>query len=149
MDGRDVESGDGLHEDQPRLWQLLRGALFGTLSWVSWTSIWEDARAKSRIAHLRAAPASIRFLSLEPLLGHLGRLDLAGIDWVIAGGESGPGARAMDANWVRSIRDQCVGQGVAFFFKQWGGARKSGGRTLDNREWDEYPERRAFVAAAE
>jgi protein gp37 len=55
----------------------------------------------------------------------------------------------MDANWVRSIRDQCVGQGVAFFFKQWGGARKSGGRTLDNREWDEYPERRAFVAAAE
>jgi protein gp37 len=68
---------------------------------------------------------------------------------VIAGGESGPGARAMDANWVRSIRDQCVGQGVAFFFKQWGGARKSGGRTLDNREWDEYPERRAFVAAAE
>jgi protein gp37 len=105
---------------------------------------------KSRIAHLRAAPASIRFLSLEPLLGHLGRLDLAGIDWVIAGGESGPGARAMDANWVRSIRDQCVGQGVAFFFKQWGGARpKSDGRTLDNREWDEYPQRRAFVAAAE
>ena len=101
----------------------------------------EDAQAKSRIAHLRAAPASIRFLSLEPLLGHLGGLDLTGIDWVIVGGESGPGARPMDADWVRSIRDQCVGQGVAFFFKQWGGVRpKSGGRTLDNREWSEYPQ---------
>jgi protein gp37 len=75
----------------------------------------EDAQAKSRLAHLRAAPATTRFLSLEPLLGSLGRLDLAGIDWVIVGGESGPGARVMEAEWVRSIRDQCFGQGVAFF----------------------------------
>jgi protein gp37 len=104
----------------------------------------------TRLAHLRAAQATTKFLSLEPLLGPLGRLDLAGIDWVIAGGESGPGARVMDAEWVRSIRDQCLGQGVAFFFKQWGGARpKSGGRTLDNREWSEYPIRRELIAAAE
>jgi protein gp37 len=110
----------------------------------------EDAQAKSRLAHLRAAPATTRFLSLEPLLGPLGRLDLAGIHWVIAGGESGPGARVMDAEWVRGIRDQCLGQGVAFFFKQWGGIRpKSGGRTLDNRVWSEYPIRREFIAAAE
>jgi protein gp37 len=110
----------------------------------------EDAQAKSRLAHLRAAQATTKFLSLEPLLGPLGRLDLAGIDWVIAGGESGPGARVMDAEWVRSIRDQCLRQGVAFFFKQWGGVRpKSGGRTLDNREWSEYPIRRELIAAAE
>jgi protein gp37 len=110
----------------------------------------EDAQAKSRLAHLRGAPATIRFLSLEPLLGCLGGLDLAGIDWVIVGGESGPGARVMDAEWVRNIRDQCLGQGVAFFFKQWGGVRpKSGGRILDNREWNEYPRQREFIAAAE
>jgi protein gp37 len=119
------------------------------------THIWcgvsiEDAQAKSRLAHLRGAPATTRFLSLEPLLGPVGCLDLAGIDWVIAGGESGPRARPMDADWVRSIRDQCLGQGVAFFFKQWGGVRpKSGGRTLDNREWSEYPIRREFIEAAE
>jgi|SRR6185312_6461988 len=108
----------------------------------------EDSQAKSRIAHLRTAPASVRFLSLEPLLGPLGELDLGGIDWVIVGGESGPGARPMDADWVRDIRDQCVHQGVTFFFKQWGGTRpKSGGRRLDNREWNEYPHRREFIAA--
>ncbi len=100
----------------------------------------EDAQAKSRIKHLRNAPASIRFLSLEPLLGPLGTLDLSGINWVIAGGESGPGARPMEADWVRSIRDQCRDQSTAFFFKQWGGIRpKSGGRLLDNQEWNEYP----------
>jgi protein gp37 len=110
----------------------------------------EDAQAKSRINHLRSAPASIRFLSLEPLLGPLGRLELSDIDWVIAGGESGPGARPMDADWVRSIRDECLRQNVAFFFKQWGGIRpKTGGRKLDNREWNEYPGQREFVAAAE
>ena len=110
----------------------------------------EDAPAKSRITHLRAAPASIRFLSLEPLIGPLGRLELGGIDWVIVGGESGPGSRPIDADWVRGIRDQCLAQGAAFFFKQWGGMRpKSGGRMLDSREWSEYPHRREFVAAAE
>jgi protein gp37 len=110
----------------------------------------EDAQAKTRIAHLRGAPASMRFLSLEPLLGPLGRLDLAGIDWVIVGGESGPGARPMHADWVREIRDQCLTQGAAFFFKQWGGLRpKSGGRLLDNREWSEYPRRQEALVAAE
>ena len=100
----------------------------------------EDARAKSRIAHLRAAPAGLRFLSIEPLIGPLGEIDLTGIDWVIVGGESGPGARAMYPDWVRRIRQQCEIQGVAFFFKQWGGLRpKSGGRSLDGREWNELP----------
>jgi len=110
----------------------------------------EVAQAKGRIAHLRGAPASMRFLSLEPLLGPLGRLDLTGIDWVIVGGESGPGARPMHPDWVRDIRDQCLTQGNAFFFKQWGGLRpKSGGRTLDNREWSEYPRAQEMLAAAE
>ena len=81
-----------------------------------------------------------RFLSLEPLLGHRPSLDLAGIDWVIVGGESGPKARPMEKAWVRLIRDQCKAAGVALFFKQWGGLRpKTGGRKLDGREWNEFP----------
>lgn len=100
----------------------------------------EDAQRKSRITHLRDANAEIRFLSLEPLLGPLGKLDLTGIHWIIVGGESGPGFRAVDANWVREIRDQALASGVPFFFKQWGGLRpKTGGRTLDDRLWDEMP----------
>lgn len=110
----------------------------------------EDSQARGRIAHLRAAPASVRFLSLEPLLGPVGRLDLSGMEWVIVGGESGPGARPMYADWVREIRDQCLARGIAFFFKQWGGIRpKSGGRFLDNREWNEYPRRYEVLTAAE
>jgi protein gp37 len=106
--------------------------------WVG-TSV-EDCRATSRIRHLREAPAAVRFLSVEPLIGPIGEVDLSGIHWVIAGGESGPGARPMHIDWAREIRDQCNTQGVAFFFKQWGGARpKSGGRTLDGRQWDELP----------
>ena len=86
--------------------------------------------------------ATIRFLSVEPLLGPMGEMDLSGIDWVIVGGESGPGARPMKPEWAREVRDQCNVTGVAFFFKQWGGLRqKSGGRELDGREWDEWPER--------
>jgi protein gp37 len=100
----------------------------------------EDGTKLSRVRHLREAPAGIRFLSIEPLIGPVGTLDLAGIDWVIVGGESGPRARPMDPGWVRDIRDQCVRAGVAFFFKQWGGLRpKSGGRALDGREWNEFP----------
>ena len=123
--------------------------------WAGASHIWcgvsvEDAQAKSRIDHLRVAPASIRFLSLEPLLGAARPARPVGIDWVIVGGESGPGARPMEANWVRLIRDQCLGQGTAFFFKQWGGIRpKSGGRMLDNREWNEYPAGRECAVAAE
>ena len=109
----------------------------------------EDAQAKSRLAHLQDAPASMRFLSLEPLLGPLGQLDLTGIDWVIVGGESGPGARRMEIEWARQVRDQCIRQGVAFFFKQWGGTRpKIGGRELDDREWNEFPEHLALKPAA-
>jgi protein gp37 len=100
----------------------------------------EDGSKKSRIRHLREAPAGVRFLSVEPLIGPMGELDLAGIGWVIVGGESGPKARYMDPSWVRDIRDQCRKKKVAFFFKQWGGFRpKSGGRELDGREWNQFP----------
>jgi protein gp37 len=94
-----------------------------------------------RIDHLRRASARGKFLSVEPLLGPLGKLNLCGIDWVIVGGESGPGARPMNPEWVTDIRDQCQAASVAFFFKQWGGVNKSNtGRTLDGRMWDEMPE---------
>jgi len=100
----------------------------------------EDSRGASRINHLRAARASVRFLSVEPLIGPVGEVDLKDIHWVIAGGESGPNARPMHIDWAREIRDACRNQEVPFFFKQWGGFRpKSGGRTLDGREWSEYP----------
>jgi protein gp37 len=93
-----------------------------------------------RIAFLRNVPAQVRFLSCEPLLAQLGDLPLHGIDWVIAGGESGPGARPMCPSWVQQIRDQCTSNGVPFFFKQWGGVRKHlYGRTLDGRTWDQMP----------
>lgn len=113
---------------------------------LSWEShIWmgvsvENQRFVHRIDHLRQTRAAVKFLSLEPLLGPLSGLNLAGIDWVIVGGESGPGARPMDPSWVTSIRDQCRRAGVAFFFKQWGGVFKNRtGRELDGRTWDEMP----------
>ena len=100
----------------------------------------EDGTKKSRLRHLQQAPAGVRFLSIEPLIGRVGNLDLAGIEWVIVGGESGPGARPMHPDWVREVRDQCRASKVAFFFKQWGGLRpKSGGRKLDGREWSQFP----------
>lgn len=100
----------------------------------------EDRKRASRIRHLRQAPAGIRFLSIEPLIGPAGALDLSGIDWVILGGESGPGARLLEPHWARDVRDQCVAAGVPFFFKQWGGLRpKQNGRDLDGREWNEFP----------
>jgi protein gp37 len=84
----------------------------------------------------------VKFLSLEPLLGRLPNLNLDGIDWVIVGGESGPGARPMDLSWVREIRDHCQTQKVPFFFKQWGGVfKKRAGRMLDGRTWEEFPPR--------
>jgi protein gp37 len=93
-----------------------------------------------RIDHLRRTRAHIKFLSVEPLLGPLHKIDLTGIDWVIAGGESGPGARTVDAEWIRELRDRCLKQDVRFFFKQWGGVLKSRtGRILDGRTWDELP----------
>jgi protein gp37 len=95
-----------------------------------------------RIDLLRSVPARVRFLSVEPLLGPLGELRLDGIHWVIVGGESGPGARPMKVEWVREIRDQCVREAIPFFFKQWGGVRKSrSGRELDGLHWDRMPAR--------
>ncbi len=100
-----------------------------------------------RVDALRETRAAIRFLSIEPLLENLGTIDLTNIDWVIVGGESGPGARPMQANWVVSILEQCRASGVPFFFKQWGGVRKGQtGRLLDGRTYDEYPDQYALRA---
>ena len=122
------------------------------------TNVWmgvsvENAEYTSRIHHLRKVLASVRFLSIEPLLGPLGRYPLEGIDWVIVGGESGPRCRPMSPDWVRRIRDRCIRQGVPFFFKQWGGTRKKRtGRELDGRTWDEMPTpkgRRSYLRSLE
>jgi protein gp37 len=100
----------------------------------------EDAQNAVRLKHLRAARASTKFVSFEPLLGPVGKIDLEGIHWAIVGGESGPRARPMEESWAIEIRDQCRTAKVAFFFKQWGGVRpKSGGRLLRGREWNQYP----------
>lgn len=114
---------------------------------LTWTpNIWmgtsvENARVRQRVRHLQRVPAKVRFLSVEPLLGPIPNLALSGIHWAIAGGESGPGSRPMEADWVRQIRDRCVDRGVAFFFKQWGGVnKKAAGRMLDGRTWDEMPQ---------
>jgi protein gp37 len=102
----------------------------------------ENAAFQWRIDHLRRTSAVVKFLSLEPLLGPLDNLDLGGIDWAIVGGESGPNARTIQADWVRAIRDQCKLAGVAFHFKQWGGVnKKRTGRVLDGKTWDEFPAR--------
>lgn len=122
--------------------------LIGLASVLQWPpNVWmgvsvETKQYRFRIDHLRQVPASVRFVSAEPLLGPLGTVDLADIDWMIAGGESGPRARAIEIDWSRDLRDQCVAAGVDFFFKQWGGRTpKSGGRTLDGRTWDDMPVR--------
>jgi protein gp37 len=100
----------------------------------------ESAEHLDRVAWLRATPSAVRFLSLEPLLGPLHDLDLADMHWVIVGGESGPIHRPIDPAWVRGIRDHCLAEGVAFFFKQWGGRTpKAGGRLLDKETWDQFP----------
>jgi protein gp37 len=120
--------------------------LSGKLPWPKnvWMGVSVESEAYAyRIDHLRRCKARTRFLSLEPLLGPLDELDLRGIHWAIAGGESGPGARPMHKDWVRSIRDQCTNANVPFHFKQWGGTiKKRAGRTLDGRTWDEWPQRR-------
>jgi protein gp37 len=100
----------------------------------------ENRRFTQRVDYLREVDAEVSFISAEPLLGPLEGLDLSGIDWLIAGGESGPGHRPMKIEWARELRDRCLDDEVAFFFKQWGGHRpKSGGRLLDGRTWDEMP----------
>ena len=109
----------------------------------------ENRRFVHRADYLREVPAAVRFISAEPLLGALPDLDLAGIDWLIAGGESGPRRRPPREEWFLDLRDRCVAGGVAFFFKQWGGRTpKAGGRLLAGRTWDEYPERRGGVVGS-
>ncbi len=121
-----------------RVVQLDRRLRWAPNIWLG-TSI-EAQRWAGRLDPLKETGAAVKFLSLEPLLGPLPDLPLDGIDWVIAGGESGPGARPMNAAWVRSIRDNCVSNEVPFFFKQWGGVfKKRTGRTLDGRTWDQMP----------
>jgi protein gp37 len=108
----------------------------------------ENEKYTFRIDHLRKTAAKVKFLSLEPLLGPLRNLDFEGIDWVIAGGESGPGARWMAPDWVTGIRDQCVRSNVPFFFKQWGGVnKKRAGRELEGRTWDQMPDSFQLVTA--
>jgi protein gp37 len=107
----------------------------------------EDRQSLVRLGHLMQAQASVRFVSFEPLLEDLGDLRLQGIHWAIVGGESGPQARPMNPEWARAIREQCLAQGVAFFFKQWGGKTpKSGGNRLDGRQWLQYPVMAATAA---
>ncbi len=113
---------------------------------LPWTrNIWmgvtvENESVINRIDHLRKTTAAVKFLSIEPLLGSMPALDLTGLDWVIVGGESGPGARHMAPSWVTDVRDQCVSAGVPFFFKQWGGTqKKKTGRILEGETWSEMP----------
>jgi len=128
-----------------RMQQLLKGKLrFAAEQPHIWWGVSVENRQHGlpRIDLLRESPAQVRFLSIEPLLECLGSLNLNGIRWVIVGGESGHGARPMEASWVRSIQVQCLRGGVAFFFKQWGGVRKSeAGRALDGQTYDEFPQR--------
>jgi protein gp37 len=128
-----------------RLRDLLSNKLkFAALQENIWWGVSVEDRKYGlpRIKDLQEAPARVRFLSIEPLLEDLGAIDLSGISWVIVGGESGPGARPMKKQWVISIRQQCEAYRVPFFFKQWGGVRKTkNGRELDGRTYDEYPRR--------
>ncbi len=117
--------------------------LSSTLPWPP--NVWmgvtiENRRFVDRADRLREVPAAVRFISAEPLLGPLDGLDLAGVDWLISGGESGARHRPVKVEWLRSLRDRCAEEHVAYFFKQWGGTRaKAGGRLLDGRTWDEMP----------
>jgi protein gp37 len=128
-----------------RLTSLLQGKLrkAAGVSHIWWGVSVEDRKhGVPRIGKLRNLAPTVAFLSLEPLLEDLGPLNLRGISWVIVGGESGPGARPMNPEWVRSIRNQCERARVAFFFKQWGGVQKKrNGRQLDGRTHDEFPPR--------
>lgn len=121
-----------------RLARLASSLPWGSNIWVG-TSV-EDSSKLWRVDELRRVPAAVRFVSAEPLLGPLDGLDLTGIHWLIVGGESGPRYRALQAAWVRGLRNACAGGDTAFFFKQWGGrTAKAGGRLLDGRTWDELP----------
>ena len=123
-----------------RMLDVLSGPNFPMLPNVWLGNSVESEDYIGRIDHLRRVPAAIRFISFEPLLGPIPGPDLAGVHWAIVGGESGPHARQVKENWVEDLRDTCRDQGVAFFFKQWGGTRKKkSGRLLKGRLWEEYP----------
>jgi protein gp37 len=144
---------DVMRRTPQHVYQVLTKRAARLLKWTSnkpwltdakhiWLGVSVEDRAYGvpRIDLLRRSSAGVKFLSVEPLLEDLGRIDLEGIDWVIVGGESGWRARPMDVQWVRSIRLLCNQAGVPFFFKQWGGVKKwAAGRNLDGRTWDEYP----------
>lgn len=143
-----------MKETPQHTYQVLtkRGERLQSLSdYLPWSkNVWMGVSVESveytwRISCLRQTGVHTKFLSLEPLLGPLEGLNLKNIDWAIAGGESGPGSRTMNIDWVRSIRDQCCEAGVAFHFKQWGGVnKKRSGRVLDGRTWDEFPNTSRF-----
>ena len=127
--------------------ERMRSLLAGPLSWMAalpnvWYGVSVENRRQGllRLEALRQTPAALRFASVEPLLEDLGEIDLTGIDWVIVGGESGPGARPMEESWVLNVREQCQRDDVPFFFKQWGGVRKHlNGRLLRGKTYDELP----------
>lgn len=127
-----------------RMAELLKGSLkkFAKMPHIWWgVSVENKKHGLPRIADLNRTSAAVKFLSVEPLLEDLGQMKLGKLSWVIVGGESGPGARSIQADWVRSIRDQCSVEGVPFFFKQWGGVRKKeNGRTLDGHVYNGFPE---------
>ncbi len=126
-----------------RFGQLQNGLAWAPHIWMGVTV--ENADHLDRVDSLRYSNAHVKFLSLEPLLGPMPKMDLSGIDWVIVGGESGPGARPMKEEWALDIRDQCLASDVAFFFKQWGGVqKKKAGRMLEGRTWDEMPSMALF-----
>jgi len=131
-----------------RLKQMLQSSLkrYAKQQHIWWGVSVEDRKyGLPRLQHLRDSPATIRFLSIEPLLEDVGKLNLRGISWVIVGGESGPKARPIKRDWVSSIRDQCKKAGVPFFFKQWGGKnKKKAGRILEGNTYDEFPDSPRF-----
>jgi len=136
-----------------RIESLLRGKLkFAAKCEHIWWGVSVENKRDGipRIRHLQNAPAQVRFLSIEPLLEDVGKLNLSGIAWVIVGGESGPHSRPMEIEWVRSLREQCEAAHVPFFFKQWGGTRKKlTGRTLDGRTHSQFPKRRIVPIISE
>jgi len=121
-----------------RLEKIAHKLIWPANLWVGVTV--ELQKHTDRISRLSSIPASVKFVSFEPLLGPITRVDLSCIDWAIVGGESGPHSRPMSIEWVRGLRDKCIDSSIPFFFKQWGGARKkTKGRTLDRKLWNEYP----------
>ncbi len=140
---------DVMRDTQHHIYQILTkrsqrlAQLSDALDWPpnTWVGVSvESARYLFRVEHLWEVSASVRFVSAEPLLGPLGEFNITHIDWLIAGSESGVGARPISPKWVTDLRDHCIASKVPFFFKQWGGrSPKSGGRELDSRTWDEYP----------